>query len=183
RDGVTKSTGITIKGNRLGMHKLPNGTYPFIGNIKDGIFVSNATNVQIGGTQSLEGNNIGSNRNGVYISNSDGVTLQGNFIGPNLTGTVIPLTKGLVENFEPGFQAEDGVLVEGSKNVFVGTPAQGGGNLISHNRHGISITKGSSDVRIQNNLIGTQAANAPTKFDLGNQHHGIFVDAITTVFI
>src|SRR5262249_9085337 len=134
---------------------------------------------------------IALNKNGVHVINgSDGVTIQGNFIGTNFSGTVIPLIKGLVENFQPSLggktndgQAEDGILVEGSKNIFVGTPAQNAANLISHNRHGVSITKGSSNVVIQNNLIGTQAANAPTKYDLGNQDDGVFIDASTNVLI
>src|SRR5438045_9783302 len=109
--------------------------------------------------------------------------MQGNSIGPNLTGTIITKLVGLVEDFEPAFQAEDGILVEGSTNVLVGTSAQGGGNLLSHNRHGVSITKGSSNVFIQNNRIGLQSVTAPTKFDLGNLDDGVFIDASSSVLI
>jgi hypothetical protein len=181
---IVGSTNVTVKGNQLGVNKLASGVYPALGNLQDGVLVDNSTNVLIGGTQSLEGNKIDGNRNGIHVINgSSGITMQGNFIGPNFSGTVIPITKGLVENFQPAFQAEDGILVEGSSNIFVGTPAQNAGNLISHNRHGVSITKGSTNVVIQNNLIGTQAANAPTKFDLGNQDDGIFIDASSNVLI
>src|SRR5262249_55854863 len=79
---------------------------------------------------------------------------------------------------------EDGILVESSTGIKVGTSAQGGGNLLSHNRHGVSITKGSSNVTIQNNLIGTQnPAFAKTKHDLGNLDDGVFIDASSNVLI
>ena len=54
-----------------------------------------------------------------------GVTMQGNFVGTNLTGTIIPITLGLVEDKRPPAQAEDGILVEHSTNVKVGTSTQG----------------------------------------------------------
>src|SRR5262249_29426082 len=61
--------------------------------------------------------------------------------------------------------------------------------LLSHNRHGVSITKGSSNVLIQNNRIGTQSAPvglggfSQTQHDLGNQDDGVFIDASTVVKI
>ncbi len=184
RNGVfvsSNSNNITIKGNQLGVNRKADGTYPNLGNLQDGIRVESSTNIQIGGVQSLEGNKAASNRNGIHIINASGVTMQGNLIGPNFTGSAIfpPIFE---EIFEPAFQAEDGILVESSSNVKIGTPAQNGGNLISHNRHGISITKGSSNVTIQNNLIGTQRIATRTP-DLGNQDDGIFIDASTNVTI
>src|SRR5207248_3047675 len=147
---VDTATNVSVLGNQLGINKLPNNTYPSLGNLVDGININNSSTIVIGGTQSLQGNKAAGNRNGIHVINSSGVTIQGNSIGPNLTGTIIPIIVGLVENFEPAFQAQDGILVEGSSNIKVGTSAHAGGNLISHNRHGVSITKASSNVTIQN---------------------------------
>ena len=182
---VNGSKNVFVRGNQFGIHKLASGQYPNLGNLQEGVLIDSSSAVTVGGTQSLEGNKISANRNGIRVVNSDNVTMQGNFIGTNLTGTIIPLLVGLVEDFQPIAQAEDGVLVEGSTNIRIGTAAQNGGNLVSRNRHGISVTKGSSNVSIYNNRIGLQSAppTSKTLHDLGNQDDGVFVDASTNVTI
>src|SRR5205823_3068765 len=113
------ATGNQLQGNYIGTD--PTGTVD-VGNDEEGINVSNASNNFIGGTASGAGNVIsGNNRIGVYIDRANGNTVQGNYVGVDVTGSVA------IGNVW-------GVLVEQSSNNLVGGTSPGARNVISGNQ-------------------------------------------------
>jgi parallel beta-helix repeat protein len=148
----------TIQGNYIGLGA--NGS-TIIGNI-DGIVVGNALSVLIGGTTSGAGNVVSGNNQGLSIT-SDNVTVQGNFIGTDATGT---LDKG----------NSTGVFVDGSNNLIGGTTAAAR-NVISGNATGILLqdtgtTNPVANNAIKNNFIGTDVTGTVA---LSNSSRGIFI--------
>jgi hypothetical protein len=111
-----------------------------LGNAVFGIY-SALGDVLVGGSVPGAGNVISGNGDGVRVQNG-GVTLQGNFIGTDVTGT-----KGLGNASEGVFG-----LNTGSSTQTYGGP--GSGNLISANGRGIRVQAGSNYV-VQGNFIGT----------------------------
>lgn len=94
---------------------------------------------------------------GIFITGSDGHTVDGNFIGTDVTGmTASPNGTG--------------IKINQSSNNMIGTPAMG--NLISGNEAaGIRVSNAASTGNmIQNNLIGTNiTGNAALANDIGVQ--------------
>ncbi|MEL6982085.1 MAG: CSLREA domain-containing protein, partial [Actinomycetota bacterium] len=112
------------------------------------VFVEQGTNITIGGTTSANGNLIAGGSNGIVIDGTDGVdgvTIQGNRIGTDVTGNV-----DLSTTFD-GIRAEDGAL-----NVVIGGSAAGAGNVIGGTGgQGIQISGETTDgVVIEGNSIG-----------------------------
>src|SRR5207249_1216164 len=107
--GSTSNAGGTITQNRRGVSfkNASKGTvqqYTITGNSEDGIRIDTSSGILVGGTASaLAGNKITGNRGGLEAVNSSGVTLQQNVI----TG-----------------QSEDGVIIDGTGSVIVGSPFQ-----------------------------------------------------------
>lgn len=92
-----------------------------------------------------------------------GNTIQGNWIGVNVTG-----------NAAPG-NVHDGVSIIAASNNLIGGSTPGAGNLISGNaRYGVGVLGGSTDNTIQGNRIG---ANAAGDAALGNFLAGVAVIA------
>lgn len=142
------SSGNVLEGNYVGMG--PDGTTP-VGNTGHGVMV-NAANNRIGGTTIVQRNLISKNTakgngGGIVLTNANGNTIQGNFIGTDITGMV-----------EHPNEAR-GIAVIGSSNNLIGGPAPGAGNLISGNRAtGVRLLGGSSNNVIQANIIGVNKA-------------------------
>ena len=113
----------------------------------------------IGGTTASARNVISGNvGNGLRVGS--GVTVQGNFIGTDVTGTAA-LGNG-----------ESGVSVLGFDNL-IGGSVTGARNVISANaEHGVTFDfpEGAHDNVVQGNLIGTKADGTG---DLGNAVQGI----------
>jgi hypothetical protein len=83
--------------------------------------------------------------NGIRVSAGMGTRIEGNFIGTDATGT---LDRGNVD---------DGVDIEGARDVTVGGILSGQRNLISgNNGDGIEVGSGGGTNKVQGNLIGTQ---------------------------
>lgn len=102
---------------------------------------------------------------GVDINVNGGNTIQGNYIGTDLTGTV-DLGNGLT-----------GIAIQsGSGNNLIGGTTAGAGNLISGNSEfGIIIVHpGSNGNVIQGNFIGTDVTGTA---DLGNSLIGVLIGA------
>lgn len=163
---VFGGTGSKLQGNFIGTDVT--GTLP----LSNVVGVEASDGALIGGTvpgarNVISGNAInGPNGNIMLpVNSSGGVTVQGNYIGTDLTGTraIGPTTTG--------------ILIRSSNNVIGGT-APGAGNLISGNIIGIRVGGGSQNGVagniIQGNLIGLNAlGTAP----LPNRLHGIEVVA------
>ena len=139
-----------------------------IPNTGDGIDVS-CENGLIGGTSVGAANVIGGNRfQGIQFSFASGCTVQGNYIGIDISGARKP--NGL-----------EGIDSWNSTGNLIGGVVAGARNMISGNGHcGIYLEQGSSSNRIQGNLIGVNPAGSGA---VSNALHGIMVDSATNNLI
>jgi parallel beta-helix repeat protein len=149
------SDGNTIQGNLIGL--TASGDTALSNTF--GIAVWGANNV-IGGTTSAARNIISGNTNaGIYFAGASGNSVQGNYIGTDISGTVA------IGNGTNGVE-----LVFGASNTIVGGSIAGAGNLISGNSGGSGVyLNGSSinNVTIAGNTIGLNAEGTAA---LGNQY-------------
>lgn len=99
---------------------------------------------------------------GVNVTEADGIRIEGNFIGTDLTGTQYRGNLG-------------GVALSNSSDNLVGGTTRGAGNVISANRQtGVQIVgKSSSDNLVQGNLIGTDKSGT---YVLANFGSGVSID-------
>jgi titin len=151
-----------VQGNFVGTTRDGAGA---LGNGLGGIYLQNAPANLIGGTTSGAGNLVsgnalgGSGLDGILLTGSGATRnlLQGNIIGPDITGNT-------------ALWNLNGIYLDGAWTNTIGGTAPGAGNLISGNfRSGIYLTNASWNV-IQGNLIGTTINGLSP---LGNSSHGI----------
>jgi titin len=164
---INGSTDTTVEGNYIGTDST--GTVAR-GNSGWGIYIWNsATGNEIGGDTAGERNVISGNGGGVGIQDSDGNTVNGNYIGIDVTGAVALGNTG------------QGVYLQNANTNTIGGPDPGEGNVISANgnpsplKAGIELagTSGANtDNVIQGNYIGTDATGTVA---LGNASFGIFL--------
>jgi ELWxxDGT repeat protein len=158
--GSDETTGNLIAGNFIGIDASGSKA---LGNKRSGIFFYQVTGNTIGGTQAGARNVIsGNTNNGVYIVSTIGVTVQGNYIGTDVSGS------------KPVGNGGTGISIDGFNGNVIGGAAAGAGNVISANQYGI-VESAQYDT-IQGNLIGTDAAGVAP---LGNAHDGIRLLATT----
>jgi hypothetical protein len=162
---VSSGSGVVIQGNLIGTDvtgtvAVPNG---LSGN-GDGVIVFPAAGgTTVGGTTPGAGNVIsGNHRFGLNLANVRAVTVQGNFIGTDATGSVA-LGNG-----------SDGVNLGSSANNLIGGTAPGAGNVISANGGaGVDILGfAATNNRVLGNFIGTDASGTTA---LGNALDGVQV--------
>ena len=112
-----------------------------------GIHIFFAPNTIVGGATEGTRNIISGNDLGLFIvGDADGVKIQGNFIGTDVTGKIaVPNT---------GYGA---VVIDANGTVLIGGVNQGEGNLISGNSGAGIRSEGST---IQGNFIGTDVTGA-----------------------
>lgn len=151
----TNSNGATVQGNIIGLNAA--GT-ALLGNPGNGLSID-SPNAVIGGSLPGQRNVISGNGFGIaFGANANGVTVQGNYIGTDITGTVDLGNNSM------------GIFLNGSGHLIGGT-APGAGNLISGNgSFGILVVLPGGGHRIEGNRIGTQADGVTP---LGNGSDGI----------
>jgi hypothetical protein len=177
--GVGTSNNV-ILGNYIGTdvtgtNKLPNSTV--------GIYITNAPANLVGGTSAGARNVIsGNDRNGIFISGVQAREnwIQGNYIGPDATGTRALANGVALTNAPPQptfFDTAGGIDIDGAPANLIGGAVVGAGNVISGNqRDGIAIgSPGASNNVIQGNFIGTQADAVSA---LGNEWNGIEIRSV-----
>lgn len=148
--------GNFIGTDRTGANALPNGT---------GIVIQFGNNCLIGGTIVAARNIVGANQTGITVSPSTGPSIQGNYIGTDVTGTI---ALGLGDGIRL-----DGAAQIGGLTLTPGTPP---GNVLSGNRggggsgRGIVVSNNVNGNVIQGNLIGTDATGTQP---LGNGLDGM----------
>jgi len=150
-------TGNTLEGNLIGTD--PTGGTP-LPNVGAGIRLeTSANNNTIGGNTAAQRNVIsGNNGYGIYVNACTGVTIKGNYIGIDATGTyAVP-------------NANDGVdIYGGSLNIIGGTTAAEGNVISGNSWDGISIDNSSGNV-VSANFIGIDATGTTA---LANGSNGI----------
>jgi hypothetical protein len=140
-----------------GTNALPNGT---------GVDIEDSANV-IGGTTVGARNTVVATSSGINIGNGSGNSIQGNFIGTDVTGTIAL-----------GSNANSGIFIDGSSSGtqvggLTSTPGAPPGNVVSGNASiGINIANAINNNTIQGNLVGTDATGTGA---LGNASIGITV--------
>ncbi|MEN3312811.1 MAG: hypothetical protein V7645_2140, partial [Actinomycetota bacterium] len=149
------STGDHILGNFIGT--AANGTTP-LGNTSDGMFFDHGANAVVGGTAAGSANVISGNGSyGVRIQ-GNGNTLQGNFIGTDVTGT------SAVPNAQAGVQV--GLSFAVANNNTIGGTAAGAGNVIRHNTGaGVNASGGTGNSILTNSID----ANGALGIDLAGE--------------
>jgi parallel beta-helix repeat protein len=134
------TTNNIILGNRIGTDVTGSVAVPNY----EGILIQAGTGNQVGGAVSGAGNLISGNENsGIYVEyvNAPGISIMGNKIGTNLSGTTS------LANYY-------GIILVGGSGNQIGGTSPAAGNLISGNiTSGIHID-GSSVNRVQGNIIG-----------------------------
>jgi parallel beta-helix repeat protein len=168
--GGSGATGNTVQGNYIGTDVTGTAAMPNI----YGVLVDNASNNTIGGTTSGAGNLIsGNTRTGVRIDSSGGAattnTVQGNYIGTDVTGTAA------VPNLY-------GVFITNASNNIIGGTTPGARNLISGNKdEGVRISgSGATGNQVQGNYIGTDVTGAVA---LGNGDNGVWIESASNNII
>ena len=173
---ISTATGNVVEGNLIGTDAT--GTSA-LGN-EPGINLDRANNNRIGGTAAGSRNVLSGNRDyGIDITSGFVAgfanTVQGNSIGPDITGTI-----ALSPN-------QTGIFFNGADHNLIGGAAAGAGNVISGN--GLSSNSllgvelfgaGAVGNVFQGNFIGTQADGVTP---LGNPNGGIQLDELSQTII
>ena len=149
--------GVNVQGNLIGTDATGHVS---LGSQVVGIFINTTSPgaATIGGTTAGARNVISGNQDGLDLNTqSTGITIQGNYIGTDITGS----------NALPN--ASRGMFVS-TNNTIIGGTAPGAGNLISANADGIDIANSSTGNLIRGNFIGTKADGVSP---LGNTNSGV----------
>ena len=146
---ICLGSGNTIQGNYIGTDVT--GTVD-LGNRHHGVYFSKTMDNLLGGTEAGARNVISGNNNvGVFVYSGSGNTIQGNYVGADLTGAV-DLGNGSY-----------GVLLNNTTDNTIGGSEAGGGNVISGNdAAGVLVYSGIGSA-IRGNLI---SANTGLGIDL-----------------
>ncbi|MFO0877911.1 MAG: right-handed parallel beta-helix repeat-containing protein [Gemmataceae bacterium] len=166
---IVESSNNVIAGNYIGLDL--DGVTPEGNGTHGLVFRSTAAGNIVGSSDAADRNVISGNRGaGIAILGSSRNTIQGNYIGTDVTGLV-----------DVGNRS-DGILVSGAarKNLIGGTalaltygsiPVQG--NLISGNDgNGVTLTSGARFNSLSGNFIGTTITGIAA---LGNQLDGVLI--------
>ena len=160
------ASGTRVLGNLIGVNLNGNG-FSNIGNTRDGVRVSSAPQVEVGGGQPGDGNTISDNgQHGVEIAGTSSTfnKVLGNRIGTNSNGS------------SAFGNTLDGVRIGNASNATVGGTGTGTGNVISSNdKNGVFIsgTSSATNNKVLGNFIGTDATGIS---DLGNAEVGVRVE-------
>jgi len=157
------ASNVTITGNFIGTNPAGTAALAALGGGFAIRQISGNKNV-IGGPVAADRNLIsGARQGGVNIQNGDGTLIEGNTIGPDITGTASLSGTGSrvgIYILGPGCCATSNTVVYS--------------NQISGNSAGGVITTSTGGVIIQGNLIGTQRDGVGA---LGNGQFGVFLQA------
>lgn len=137
-----------------------------------GIFVSNATNVVIGGTASTQRNVISGNGSGIFLNGTgSGSTISGNFIGTNEAGTAaIGNSTGIVKSTYSSLTI--GGTTAGARNVISGNTGfginlQGAGSTNVFGNYVGYANNGTTLLANGGNAVSTQGGGVSSGFQIG----------------
>jgi CSLREA domain-containing protein len=165
---MANGNGIVVEGNLLGTNAA--GTAFVTGGgvgieICTGFACGVSDSHQIGGPTAAQRNVIVPNGVGISVGSSSATTIQGNFIGTDITGTIA---------LSPGFST--GIGINNAVGIVIGGADPGEGNVIT-GFQGVVIGGNpallrSTGVIVQGNFIGTDVTGT---LDLGGSGDGIVV--------
>ncbi|RZL10805.1 MAG: DUF4347 domain-containing protein, partial [Rubrivivax sp.] len=160
---LTTTGTTTVQGNYIGTNAA--GSAALGGGW--GVYVDDAGAAVIGGTATGAGNVIsGNGSGGVYAINTDGITVQGNIIGLNASGTAALANTGVgIDVRTPGISVIGGATAT-ARNVISGNTG-----------HGLNITTNPGH-KVQGNYIGLGLDGSTL---LGNGGAGIYIAASNVV--
>jgi parallel beta-helix repeat protein len=152
---MNNSSGSFIQGNTIGLNAA--GDAAVANGVMGIVLEAGVTGVQIGGATAVERNVISGNTgDGIFLNGADSTTIEGNYIGTNLSG-----------NADLG-NGGDGILADNSSDNTVIV-----NNVISgNNDDGIDL-KNSTAAAIQGNYIGVSADGLVL---VANVNEGILID-------
>lgn len=182
-----QSDGNTISGNFIGINpagttRMPNGTFPTIG---DGILIDNASNNLIGSTALADRNVVSGNAiGGIHIVGTLTTPATGNIIQGNFVGVAADGISSVGNRTEPApapGAAEGnnlyGIQISGGDNNTVGGTTAGARNVIALNSDGVVLDNGAQGNLIQGNFAGVGADGVTA---VGNLLHGIALRSSNT---
>lgn len=161
---IEDSDGAIIQGNIIGLNANGNAPLPNGANgIQTFYVIGGLTNALIGGTQPSQRNIISANEMaGIRVFNGN-VTIQGNYIGTDITGMID------LGNQEHGVNLYG---LESIESVLIGGAEPGAANVISGNGlDGIYANTVDGLITVRGNYIGT---NADGSGAIRNGRHGIY---------
>ncbi len=164
----SNTTGNVVIGNYLGTDATGSNAVP---NVKSGVIIGGSAYGNIIGSTNSAGRNVlsGNNEYGIYLSDTTGNVILGNYLGVNASGeTALP-------------NALSGVaLFGGTQNIIGGTTA-GAGNVLSGNtNYGIDARSPAIANLVQGNLIGLDAKGTNAIANLfGGVHLGSGIQSNT----
>ncbi|MDB5272302.1 MAG: alkaline phosphatase [Chitinophagaceae bacterium] len=163
---TTSTVSTVIKGNFIGLGADGSTS---AGNTSQGMNISTAVAVVVGGPLTAERNVVGANGNdGIQVNPATGLTIQNNYIGFDSTGILSRPNAG------------DGMELDNSSSVLIGGTAYNLRNVIGNNtQDGIRMSNSTVSVTIKANFIGLTAKGAAA----GNGSVGIQVSTATAVTI
>ena len=156
-----------VQGNYIGTNAAGNSALP---NRTAGMMLSGTRGVVVGGAAPGAGNLISGNTKhglelvgGINGTPCRGVTVQGNLIGTDVSGTIALANQ------------ESGIYLQTTDNVQVGGTTAAEHNVVSGNtKHGFILGNATANPgRIQGNLIGVNIFGTG---GLGNGQHGIHIE-------
>ncbi len=182
---ATGASGTVVQGNYIGTDAA--GTSVFSTTNPDyGIMIeTSATNITIGGSAAGAGNVIsGHTREGIWVTTTGDVVIQGNYIGTDYTGTVD------LGNTRYGIYLDDGGTATITDNVISGNnlggiyAANGGvtvqGNIIGLNASGTAaLGNGGAGIELRTGGISTIGGTTASERNVisGNSTYGIQIES------
>ena len=144
------STGTVLQGNYIGTNAA--GTAA-VGNASNGVFIT-ADGITVGGTTASARNIISGNAlDGINVNGAANTTIQGNYIGTDVTGTA-----------DLG-NTVYGINLQSATNTLIGGSTVGARNVIAGNTNAGIRDQDTSGTIIQGNYIGVDATGTAA---LGN---------------
>lgn len=131
-------SGFAVRGNRIGTNAAGTAVLP---NGLNGISLSGGFDHVVGGAAAGDGNLVSGNIRGIDIDNADGVRIEGNLVGTDVTGA------GALGNTDAGIQVTDGM------GYVIGGIGAGSGNTVAFNAGAGVVVDAGTDNQVRGNSI------------------------------
>jgi uncharacterized repeat protein (TIGR01451 family)/CSLREA domain-containing protein len=156
---VIQGAETVVQGNRIGTDATGTNAIPNVNGIEVG-----GDDVQIGGVDPLARNVISGNTNFGIVSDGERGTIQGNLVGPDISGTKTPGNSD-----DPG-NGSHGMLICGPRNLIGGTDSLARNIISGNGGSGVGLCNfNATQNHIEGNFIGVDVNGDP----MGNAGSGV----------